>query len=44
MLQVELIHLIKKVIEVDELNEGNISAAAGKQDKLRVSLAVRHSD
>ena len=26
-------HIVKEVIEVDELDEGNISAAAGKQDE-----------
>ena len=27
------LNIVKEVIEVDELNKGNISAAAGKQDK-----------
>ena len=26
-------HIVKEVIELDELEEGNISATAGKQDK-----------
>ena len=28
------IYIVEEVIEVDELNEGNTSAAAGKKDKL----------